>query len=110
MKHLPNHHLFAITFAVLIIALSVGNAATLLNKQTGAETYSLLTDELNYWKRVVYTHPDYRDGYLEIAKIEMALGNTNEAENYLKIAEIENPNSEKVKNFENILGVSTRTP
>lgn len=96
----------AIFFIIIISLLTLSNLIN-ITKSKQPIVINNLEDELSYWKRIVYTYPSYRDGYLEIARIETLLGNTNLSNEFLGVIKNNEPNSNKVMNFTNILGDET---
>lgn len=63
-----------------------------------------LEQELAYWKSIVRKHPTFTDGYVEIAKLQMALDKFDEAQETLLTAHSLSPNSKKVNNTVRVLG------
>jgi len=101
-KFLP----ITLAFYLLIFSISLSNVVVFLDNSQETKIINTLEDELSYWKRVVHTYPSYRDGYLEIARIEYLLGNYYSSRESLETARLKNPNSIKVTNVENVLGES----
>ncbi|QQG47665.1 MAG: hypothetical protein HY044_01085 [Candidatus Woesebacteria bacterium] len=56
-----------------------------------------LTEELNFWKKIVSENPTYIDGYLKLAILEKQIGNTGESNNYINQAFKIDPNSLKIR-------------
>lgn len=56
--------------------------------------------EKKYWLDIVSKHPTYRDGYLELAQIEIDLGNKEKAALYIQKARMIDPNSSIIARFE----------
>lgn len=86
------------------LAFLIGTANILYSISKKAEVVTLKADSpdlKSYWKSVVAKNPNYRDGYLELFKLEAAEGNYFEAYNALSQAKKIDPNSEKVKEYEN---------
>ena len=96
----------AIFFIIIISLLTLNNFIN-INNSKNKIIINNLDDELSYWKRIVYTYPSYRDGYLEIARLEALLGNTSSSSESLSVVKNNEPNSNKVMNFTNILGAET---
>lgn len=54
-------------------------------------------ERLAFWKELIKKNPGYYDGYIELAKQEVMMGNEKEAREILAKAEEIFPNSEKIK-------------
>lgn len=84
---------------VFILTLSIVNLKyyfTNLNV-LGAQTevdYNL--SEETHWKSFLSQNPTYFDGWVELTKMEIKIGNKNAANEALLTAEKINPNSEKI--------------
>lgn len=66
---------------------------------------SPLQNEKAYWQNIITKNPSYLDGYLELAKVDVELGNKLEAKSYIDKAEALNPNSTKVTSVQLELGL-----
>ncbi len=66
---------------------------------------SPLQEEKSYWQNLITDNPTYTDGYLELAKINFELGNKVEALNSLNKAIVLDPNSNKIREVQKILGL-----
>lgn len=63
----------------------------------------LLKEQEIYWKEFLAENPTYLDGLIELANIELKLGNLEEAKLSLEKAKAISPNSSKVKYLEEAL-------
>lgn len=63
-----------------------------------------IANSLTYWKDVVKSKPDYRDGYMQLATLAYQLGKTNEAKSYLTQALALDPDNTEVQKLLGILG------
>jgi len=59
-----------------------------------------LEDERMFWANLIENHPSFRDGYLELADIEMKRGNELQVTNLINQAKKFDPNSSEIKTFE----------
>jgi Tfp pilus assembly protein PilF len=50
------------------------------------------SQEINSWLSIVKKHPDYRDGYLQLAILRFNMGDTEEAKKLINIALTIDPN------------------
>lgn len=64
----------------------------------------LTTKEIEYWTTFLESYPTYKDGWLELAKLEYQRGNLEKARLSLQKAENVDPNSEEVKRLKGVLG------
>lgn len=91
------------TVLFFLLAFFVGGSNIYYSFNKKAEIVVIPTDKPDlkkYWKSVVAKNPNYRDGYLELFKLEAAEGNYFEAYNALSQAKKVDPNSQKVKEYE----------
>jgi tetratricopeptide (TPR) repeat protein len=58
--------------------------------------------EISSWEALVTQHPDYRDGYLQLAFLYLKLGETSKGESFFGKAKELSPNSKIVKIFEEV--------
>lgn len=63
----------------------------------------LLREQKIYWKEFLAENPTYLDGLIELANIELKLGNLEEARLSFEKAKGIGPNSSKVKDLEEAL-------
>ncbi len=64
-----------------------------------------LQNEKIYWQNIVNANPSYIDAYLQLAKVDVELGYTNEATDYIAKALVLNPNSAKITSVQKELGL-----
>lgn len=66
---------------------------------------SPIQKERAYWREVVTDNPTYVDGYLQLAKVDVELGNKNEATDFIEKALSLDPNSSKITEAQRTLGL-----
>lgn len=101
------HYSYCLAIIVLLTIASI-NLNNYLNSQKvlGASVdASPLQNEKNYWQDLVSKNPSYVDGYLQLAKVSVELGNTNEAQSFINKAISLDPNSTKIISVERELGL-----
>ncbi len=64
-----------------------------------------LLNEKAYWQDLVNKNPTYVDGYLQLAKVDVEEGNKSEALEFIKTALQLDPNSTKILQVQNELGL-----
>lgn len=88
-------HLFLTTLAVcFILVLTFLNINNSLNKNV--EVLGIKTSPENervYWKNIVEENPTYRDGFIELARIETEMGEQEASNKALDKAKLIDPNS-----------------
>jgi tetratricopeptide (TPR) repeat protein len=62
-----------------------------------------IVSDIGKWEKVVAKHKDYRDGYLELARLEYRTGDIGKAKEYLNKVFAIDPNSKEGREFEKIL-------
>lgn len=62
-------------------------------------------NEKDIWLKIIKEYPDYRDGYLELARLSVELSDKKEAQNYLEKAKQIDPNSAKIDEVRKTLGL-----
>jgi hypothetical protein len=67
---------------IAIVGWDTKETMGILNKVRGEREYT--KKEYTYWKSIVQKYPDYRDGYLKLSTVATKLGETHEAEYYMK--------------------------
>lgn len=67
-----------------------------LGTKAAVPSESTITQEKLFWENFLKENPTYFDGWIELAKINIKLGNQNEARDALLKAEKINPNSDKL--------------
>lgn len=103
-KESSTFNIFLSILALLILILTALNLYTFNHKKT--EVLGVKEDpvsELNYWQKIVNQNPSYRDGWIQLAKVESEMGNDSKANNYLQIAKSIDPNSTKVLTEEKLI-------
>jgi len=74
-----------------------------LKTQNRIDEQQLLKEQKLYWEEFLAENPTYLDGWIELANIELKLGNLEEAKLSLDKAKAIGPNSSKVKALEDAL-------
>lgn len=101
-------HYFFCLLVILLLVLTGVNIDKFLNNQkvlgTSVDTTSIQEEKL-YWQKIVSDNPTYIDGYLELAKVEVQLGNIQEAQNFINQALQINPNSQRIPEVKKQLGL-----
>lgn len=97
-------YLCSCSTVILILLISSFNLKTYLGKQSvlglasEAETNNL--NEKTFWLDFLKDNPSYIDGWIALTKIELDLGNYQEAKLYFEKAKVIDPNSQKLKTLE----------
>ena len=106
-NHYFVHYAYCLGIIALLILTSVNiNKFFESQKVLGVSVdVSPLRNEKTYWENIVSQNPSYTDGYLELAKVSVELGDKNEAITYITKALILNPNSEKITSVQKALGL-----
>lgn len=93
---------FFVSILVLITLLLTGfNFYSYTHRKT--EVLGIKTDPLSersYWESLLIKNPSYRDAWIQIAKIDLEIGNTGSVTEDLAKAKAIDPNSTKVLSFE----------
>jgi hypothetical protein len=117
MGQMPKHtakykkyflHYLSCLAIVLILTLTTLNINKFINnkKVLGAATDNQkILDEKTYWLEVVKNNPTYLGGYLELAKVDVELNMKDEAKDYIEKAYLLQPNSTKIPEVQNLLGL-----
>ena len=74
-----------------------------LKTQNQKYEQQLLKEQKLYWENFLAKNPTYLDGWIELANIELALGNPEEAQLSLEQAKTISPNSSSVKALQEVL-------
>jgi len=101
------HYLFCLLVILLLVLTGVNIDKFLSNQKvlgTKIDT-TTIQNEKSYWQKIVSDNPTYLDGYLELAKVEVQLGNTQEAQNYINQALQINPNSQRIPEIKKLLNI-----
>ncbi len=101
------HYGYCLAVIALLILTSINiNKFFESKKVLGASVdVSPLRNEKDYWENLVSQNPSYTDGYLELAKIDVELGDKNEATSYITKALTLDPNSSKITSVQKALGL-----
>jgi hypothetical protein len=76
-----------------------------LGSEINIQKNNELIKEKDYWENIVGQNSTYLPGYIELANLNLELGDRNSAIiNLIKARQI-NPNSNEVKHLESILGI-----
>ena len=91
-----NHRYFLTRlFILLVLLLTVVNITKIFaNKKVlgvTVDTSSVIAQK-EYYLKLIKDNPTYVDGYIELSNIEKFLGNTESANQYLKLAQNLDPN------------------
>lgn len=101
-------HYFYCVAVIVLLTIAGANLNNYLSSQkvlAASIDVSPLQEEKIFWQTVVTQTPSYIDGYLQLAKVEVELGNKNEALTYLQQALSLDPNSTKIVEVQNRLGL-----
>ena len=101
------HYFYCLAIIALLTLTSINLNKFIQNQKVlGASVdVTSLQNEKAYWQKLVSDNPTFVDGYLQIAKVDVELGNQNEARNYLQKAKDLNPNSTKIIEVQQELGL-----
>ena len=58
-----------------------------------------------YWKQIVTLHPEYRDGFIQLAQVSYDLKRLDEAKIYLSLANTLDPNNTQVAQIQKEMGL-----
>ena len=90
--------LYILCVTLILIALSIFNLAFYLFKENrevlGTKTET--SKEITFWYDFLANNPTYKEGWLELAKLEYERGNFASAKEALEQAEKIDPNSEEL--------------
>ena len=81
----------------------VGKRVLGTQTQNQKDEQQLLKEQKLYWQGLLATNPTYLDGWIELANVQLKLGEKEEARLSLAQAKNINPNSLKTKNLEESL-------
>ena len=92
-----SNHLYFLTrlFILLVLLLTVVNITRIFeNRKVLGVTVdnSSVIAQKEYYLKLIKDNPTYVDGYVELSNIEKFLGNTESANQYLKLAQNLDPN------------------
>jgi len=101
-------HYFYCLAAITLLILTFVNINKFFESKkvlgTSVDTTPLQNEKV-YWQSLVNKNPTYIDGYLELAKIDVELGDKNEATNFIIKALTLSPNSTKITEVQKQLGL-----
>lgn len=100
-----------ICFIVVLLTLSFFNLSLFLNHKGKIVPIFEKIDysqKILFWQSFLESHPDYFDGWMEIARLQLKSGNIEEAEAALFKAQLIKPNSPDINLLENELVSSVR--
>lgn len=96
-----------ISISVILAGILVLGADLFSNLQRQKELdfqRKVLASELKTWESVVQNFPNFKDAYFELAVISYRLGDLEKAREYIKKALYLDPNFEKARDLERLLG------
>ncbi|SRR5260221_781014 len=101
------HYAYCLLIIILLIVTSININRFLQSRKVLGTSIDVspLQNEKIYWQGIVEKNPTYVDGYLELAKVDVELGNKNEAINSIEKALTLNPNSAKITEVQKQLGL-----
>lgn len=82
--------------SILILTFSIFNLKTFFLPRKVTQDINIYFEQEKFWKSVVGRYPDYIDGWLELANINLKLNDLDEARTAYQKALAINPNSEKI--------------
>jgi len=94
------------TLLILILALSFLNLSIYLNSNERSKVLASQTDlyqEIEFWNKLLQESPTYLTGWVELAKINISLGDIDEAKYDISVAEKIDPNSKVVNEVKKLL-------
>lgn len=91
----------------IAVATNVLGAQTELTTILSQWEYASQTKErsYNYWKQIVVTYPDYRDGYVQLAQVSYDLAHFDEVKQYIAQAQALDPNNEVILQLQKEIGL-----
>ncbi|KKR00092.1 MAG: hypothetical protein UT24_C0017G0018 [Candidatus Woesebacteria bacterium GW2011_GWB1_39_12] len=99
--------LYVLCVILILIALSIFNLAFYLFKENREVlgTTTETSNEIGFWYDFLANNPTYKDGWLELARLEYDEGNLASAKESLEQAEKIDPNSEELLLMREKLGL-----
>jgi hypothetical protein len=88
-------------FLLVLSALTVSNISVYFNSKPKIiyANNDSITHRVGFWKTFLYSHPQYFEGWVELTKLELKIGNIDGAKaTFAKALEI-NPNSEEISSL-----------
>lgn len=98
------HTLIYVCFFTVITALSFFNLSVYFNNRPTvihAETKNDYDIKIVFWESFLASHPDYFDGWIELSKLQLKIGNIKSAEAAYDKAKKIKPNANELKELEN---------
>jgi len=97
-----NHLVFFLSCcgSILILVLALINIKTFFLPKKVFRDLGVYQKQKNFWEEIVSKHPNYLDGWLELANTNLLLENSEEAKMSFEKAREISPNSEKVAIFQ----------
>ena len=91
----------------MAIAENVLGAQTELNNVLSEWDFASSAKERSYeyWKQIISTYPEYRDGYLQLAQISYELKYLDEAKECLSRAQTLDPNNPLISQMQKEIGL-----
>ncbi len=101
------HYSYCLAVIVLLTIIGINLNKFLDTKKVLGVTVDVtpLQAEKIYWQNISNANPSYIDAYLQLAKVDVELGNSNEATEFIKKALMLNPNSSKITSVQKALGL-----
>ncbi|GEM_PF-7109021 len=101
------HYAYCLAIIALLSLTSVNINKYLENQKVLSATIDVtpLQNEKLYWQTLISQNPSYIDAYLQLAKVEVELGNKNEASDLIAKALQLDPNSPKITSAQKALGL-----
>ncbi len=101
------HYAYCLAIISLLILTGVNINKYIENQKVlGAKIdISPLQEEKNYWENLITDHPTFVDAYLQLAKVEVEIGDKEKAINLIKKALTLDPNETKIIEVQEELGL-----
>lgn len=92
-------------FTQIAVATNVLGAHTELNTVLSQWDHASYARErsYDYWKQIIAIHPDYRDGYMQLAQAAYNLAYFDEAKQYVVQAQALDPNNKAITSLVSVL-------
>lgn len=101
------HYIYCLVIIIFLLIAGININNYLSSKKVLGASIDItpLQNEENYWQNLVSKTPSFTDGYLQLAKISVELGNKNQGEGYIIKALSLDPNNTKVISVQKELGL-----